>query len=391
MPSRQNILQGLGTVGLNNTTTENLLNIGEGRFRYETPTTNPNDFPGGFVIREMRSPYQDNRNDTISLVRLIGNSMPMVPFAFGGGQRVHKTYYPGNEEPSMQIMGGKEDDVKLNGQFKAIRLPTGEESVPEVLMNNIERIRLNGNLCRFTLGAWARFGFISMAKFEIIRKTRVNYEITINILGVNPPQNGKLLEDPRRAPLENNQALLDSASALMEAGSAELLEPPPQSIFDTINGYISDIADNITTVTDFVDSVFSIPGNIRQSVDRVSQIIESTFAQMREFKKALGGYASFEDSRGIITKYDISNYYSNMLARTNDLTRLLQEYRTRILALSTNTPQARHLGVQGDTWQKLSVRYLGSAEEWPVIPEFNSLPITSIVPIGEIIEIPRRG
>src|SRR4051812_9929162 len=83
-------------------------------FKKEIGDWRPQDFKGGFTFVEI----VDGVEQTREAVKLIGNQMPVVPFEFGGSQRITKDYYPGNSEPAVQVLGPKESDVTIHGKLK---------------------------------------------------------------------------------------------------------------------------------------------------------------------------------------------------------------------------------------------------------------------------------
>ena len=381
-----------------------LENVGIRRKKGQRPLPGKSDFENGFIIEEF-SQYPYNTENLRSIIALTGNTMPLVPFEWGGRQRINKTYYPGNHEPSTHIMGSIEDNVTINGQFKAIRFADAAENkkIPEYLALYMDSIRYNGRLCRFALGNWTRWGYIESTSFRMTRLTRIDYSITINVVSVlNPPTNGKLLEDAPDAPFDSLADLSLTLGELQNDAAERYGRLPELNFFQRIDSLIGDVASSITEITNYADNVFDTIDNIRQSVDRMSQLIERTNRKLKEIKKTLFGETVLE-SGGIITRYDFANYRSSLLSRTLDITELLNRISSRFRNLISNIPTTRHVIRRGDTWQRLSVRYYGTVDKWKTIPDFNGISINRDFEeevqlpetptgklVGTIIDIPRE-
>ena len=381
-----------------------LENVGIRRKKGQRPLPGKDDFENGFVIEEF-SKYPYNTENLRSIIALTGNTMPLVPFQWGGRQRINKTYYPGNHEPSTHIMGSVEDNVTINGQFKAIKFADAEDNkrIPEYLALYMDSIRYSGRLCKFTLGKWVRWGYIESTSFSMTRLTRIDYSITINVVSIlNPPTNGKILGEAPDPPFELLDDLGLRVTELQNAAAERYDRLPELNFFQRMNSLIGDVASTITELTSYADNVFSTIDNIRQSVDRMSQLIERTNRKLRVIKKTIF-MESFTDSGGIITRYDFANYRSSLLSRTLDITELLNRIASRFRRLISNIPITKHVIKSTDSFQSLSVKYYGTVDKWKTIAEFNGIPLNRDFEedvqlpetptgklVGTIIDIPRE-
>ena len=148
-----------------------------------------NDFMSGFEIVEIENGVV-KRNER---VLLLGDSMPIQPFTYGGSQKIVKDYYPGNTEPTVQVLGPRESDITIKGVLKAKTLATGSSETPllgnasqinaakqrgsslteqirqypKEMQELIDAMRIRGNLIRFTMGDIQRFGFIEDTNFNL--------------------------------------------------------------------------------------------------------------------------------------------------------------------------------------------------------------------------------
>ena len=365
----------------------------------------PNDYPKGFLIQELA--FETITEDTItdpegilSEVRLIGNQMPKVPFTFGGEQRITKMYYPGEPEPSTQVLGPTETDVMINGQLKDVRYPSsllgrekGLTGYSVFIRDELDRIRYGGRLCRFTLGAWKRYGYISKTEFKIARESRMDYSLTLLIVSINKlPTNLKIITDEvKNIPFKTSEDLRIISGNIMGILNSLPTYIPEPTLAERILNIVDQVARSINEVTGYVDSVFRRVGEIRQSIDRALGLIDFTKNKVREMQIQLGLLDPFESSASVEQKLNQAAFNTFMLSNSVSLNRTLLRFRNEFRAIADRLPQQVYLPIQGDTWPKIATKIYGSPDDWRLIAEYNNFDICEPVPIGERIEIPRQS
>lgn len=350
------------------------------------PPAYGDDFPEGFIIEELD--FSAN-NRVLNRVRLAGNMMPKRGFfKFGGKQRIKKDYYAGHSEPVAQVLGPQENDMTIKGDFKDkfYKDPKFREVALEV-QKLVDALRIRGNLCRFVLGEWQRYGFIEETDFNLERTTQIGYEISLSIIGFNAPSNAKFLERPREIPFAINKQLIQDA-ATFQQNNSNIPTSIDQSLADVINGLTNDVAQAINTVTGFVDGILTTVQDTRRAIDRVLGLIKNTQNTLRRFRRQIGSLNPFEGT-DVTGRYDRASFYSSMISRSAALSSLLAQYRRQFRDLAqNNTPLAVYRTVTGDTLQKISVRFYGTADNWTEIREYNKLS-TTILDTGTLLNIPR--
>ena len=344
------------------------------------------DFPEGFIIEELDFSAS---NRILNKIVFAGNTMPQIPFKFGGKQRVKKDFYAGNSEPAVQILGPEENDTTIKGHFKDIRFK--EDSFygfSQEIQELVDAVRLRGNLCRFLLGDWQRYGYIEENEFELIKKSRLNYEIRLSIIGFNAPSNAKFLERPREVPFDINKELIERGQNFNELFSDNIPDSVPRSIGDQIRALTGEVADDINLVTGFVDQIFSTIEDVQKSIFRVLGLIKNVQNTLRKYKRTVGSFDPFDPNQAITGQYQSAKFFSSAIAGASFLTALLARFRAQFNELAINLPQARHLVRQGDTLQKISVKFYGTADNWKNIFDFNQLQSTDLTN-GTLLDIPR--
>lgn len=353
------------------------------------------DFPEGFQISE----YFDGR--VVETITLAGSWMPFQPFKFGGTQEIKKEYYAGNSEPTVQVLGSRENSITINGRLKLkklkdLSLRTEETNAAYEMQKQIEAMRIRGNLVKIKLRDWYRYAFIEEAVFDMSRKIDIGYTITFSVIGFNIPKNSMFLGKTDENPVVPNKQLASRASELF-AASVNYPRTMPQSLQDVLNGYISTAAEAINLVTGFVDGVVQDANSILASANRAVGLIKNAKAKVSETNRAFGQIKANAEQLGfnvstnelkaaaVILNY---NHIHKMQANNATLMSLLNDLQNKYRSMITNLPFRRHMVRSGDTLQKISIIYYNTADNWDEIYKANKLLSTDLV-VGSVLEIPR--
>lgn len=340
------------------------------------------DFTEGFRIVEIVN-GKERKSDEIVL---LGNMLPMVPFTFGGSQRITKDYYPGNSEPSVQVLGPKESDVTIKGRLKDKRYKaTGLYGVSTEIQQQIDAMRIRGNLLKITLGEWKRFGFLEETEFELAKLSDCAYQLKFSIIGFNPPKNCKFTPTSKEIPFAINKDLIAQATAF-QAKYSSIPESMPKSLADIINDALNDVAEAINLVTDFVDTVVTTAEDTVAASKRVLGLVKNARAGMSRFKRRLGSLsyatASLSTEARAARRFSAAAanqaHISGSLSGANELTLLLARLQAQFEAISKTLPLTRHQVKDGDTLQKISVKYYGTSDNWKKIYDHNRLSSTQL-------------
>lgn len=357
------------------------------RRRQDISRLNGEDYPEGLVIQELRFDGDGSSRNVGRPIRLLGNQMPHVPFMYGGEQRINKMYYPGHPEPSVQVLGPQEGDVTINGEFKDFYLDSDFEGFSELTRDRIDILRHKGSLCKFTLGAWERYGHIGSVKWEVVRKVRIRYQIVLVITSFRTPVNGKYLNQTRGVPFALNERLLEQLSEI-EAAQDRRPNLPDRSISEQIDALVGEVGNAIAEINNYVENIFTQIENIRRSVNRARALVEHTKNSVENLVGRLSSINPFSFKLSIADRYRMSAYNSEVVSYSSILTGLLVQYDIQLSQFAASIPIARHLVQFGDTWQTIAGRYYDGIDNWKQIPEFNNLEAADAPPIGTFIDIP---
>jgi hypothetical protein len=361
-----------------------------------------NDFPDGFVITPYNRDGKELKNDAI---RLRGDMAPIVPFMYGGTQKMVADYYPGNSEPTVQVLGPQESEITVNGRLKAKHFSdkiVGEErdadltarlrEIPLEFQKSIELIRLNGFLVQIQLGEFSRWGFIKEASFELTTVADIRYKITFLIVGFNKPRDYIIVSNNGEVPFAINKQLVASAAEFQnDFGTV----PPsmPKSFADQISENVAAVAEAINLVTGFVDNILNEVDSIKDAVSRAQGLIKNARNTITTLQRRVGAITSFGGvstfgGNGIAASYTNASFVANTLSSSYSLTAFLAAIAAQLKQFSDKLPIARHRVQDGDTLQNLAIKFYNDSSKWDQIYDHNRLQTTVLVK-GSILEIPR--
>lgn len=356
------------------------------------------DFEEGLKIVEI----VDGKERTVDQILLVGTLMPKDSIAFGGSQKILKEYYPGSSEPTVQILGPREDDVLLGGTISLKKISDlslyskGKESAAVELQQLMDAMRIRGNLVKVTLGEWKRYGFIESGKFTMRTMSDIDYELNISVVGFNLPKNYYLLDGTDGDIIAPNKELTNKLVEQMSLNQNKPTEMPV-SVSDVLNSAIADVAEKVSLVTNFVDSIISDAEKLNASAQRALGLIKNARAFISRSSRRIGsisrsvenlGSNFVDETKKALATLRNAEHLHKVERNNRDLSRNLRSLQDKFAAFISTIPLRRHFTTEGDTLQKLSVKYYGSADNWKKIMDHNKLTSTELKK-GVVIEIPR--
>jgi LysM repeat protein len=355
----------------------------------------PQDFPGGFQISELVNGVLNPE----TVIRWVGNAMPMQPFTWGGEQRLVSTYYAGNPEPAIQVLGAKEGPVTVHGRWKDKRFKDPRYYGVSYQYNlALNEMRKRGNLVCLSMqggaGKWVRYGFIEKGEFKMNKLSWIDYEVTFLIVSETKPQNNYFAAPEKNSPSAVKQSLINAATAFQSTYSA-VPKSMPLSLAGLMNNLIGDVAKNVNLVTNFVNTVVTTAQDIQASANRALGLINNARAFISKLTRTIDGFShSFEtlstqgSAKGQVTDtYTNLAYIGETMNVANSLSALLAQMQAQFEALTATIPKARYKVQVNDTLQNISVKFFGTSANWTDIYDFNKLQTTALTP-GTVLEIP---
>jgi LysM repeat protein len=370
----------------------------------------PNDFTGGFQIIE----YIKGVPNFDTIIRLVGNMMPMQPFPWSGEQRLAKEYYAGNPEPAVQVLGPKEGPLVIKGRFKDKRYKDPSYyGVSYQMSKACDEVRKRGNLLKFgmhgTTDNWFRFGFLEKVDFKMNKLSWIDYELEFFVVSEKQPINNYFAAPEKQSPSSINQNLINSAQTFAQ-NYGTVPSTVPQSIAGVMNGLISSVAKNVNLVTHFVSTTLATGQDIANSAQRALGLIANARSQIsifnRKFNKLSNSFSGFSKDN---PQFTAANFFSGLqtpgpaslatstfqnisyshetMSATSQLSSYLAQMKTMFEALAKTVPMARYRVQTGDTLQNISIKFYKTSSHWTDIYDHNHLQSSLLVP-GKILEIP---
>lgn len=328
---------------------------------------------------------------------LYGNFMPLIPFTFGGTQEIKKDYYPGNSEPVVQVLGPRENDLVIKGHFRTKRFKSAElRLAAQEYQEQVDAVRLRGNLLKISLGEWIRYGYLKECVFELNRLTDISYSLSFDIVGFNPPKDCKLIPDKDDNLISANRDIIAKAATEL-AAYRNFPSSMPRTLEDFLNAQINTVAAAINLVTGFVDGILSDAESINRSANRALGLIKNAQSTISVTGRRVGalevsftalgvGFASASDQT--VATYDNVRHFHKMQRGMTSLTLLLAALREKYKKIIESVPIKRHLVKDGDNLQRISILYYNDGDMWKKIYDHNKLTTTELVS-GTVLEIPR--
>jgi LysM repeat protein len=378
---------------LNDTAASVLDSVGVSfKTRSTTPDPRTVDFPEGLRIIEIIDGVESADSELV----LVGQFMPHVPFEFGGTQQIVKEYYAGSSSPTVQVLGARENDVVIRGRLKTkFFKDTNLRQAAEQYQEALDDIRKRGNLLKVTLGEWKRYAFLEESTFKLNRLVDIEYELKLSVIGDTLPTFDQTNKEQDDNVTKFNKQLSDLV--VNARAKADYPAEMPKDIGDVIAGYINDVAEVMSVVTNFVDGIVSDVEKLESGVNRALGLVKYARSYVSTTKRRIGSIvlnstnlgSSFSNTASqAAAEITNSNYLFEVQSFMTSFQNQLAEIRAKFAALSASQPLLRHLVVSGETLQRISMKYYGTAENWQAIYNHNKLSSTALQS-GTVLEIPR--
>lgn len=352
------------------------------------------DFPGGMVITEIIN----SRPQEADAIHLVGRFSPIQPFEFGGEQRIVREEYPGSSEPTIQVLGPKEDEVSIKIEMRTNKF-RGDERLRQAAQEYqelIDAMRIRGNLVKIVLGEWVRYGFIKRAKFRLYTLQKIDAEITFEISGFNPPKGWRVITEADENVIKPNKEVTNAAAAAL-AAARNYPSTMPLTAIDIFNNAIGEVADAISKVTGFVDGIVNDADKLVGSANRAVGLIKNARTTISRAKRNIGAIANnaaglagsaSSAAQGAVNLIKNTDHTAKTIRDFSNISILLAALQDRFKSYVSQVPYRRHLVRQGDTLQNVSMKYFNNADNWKKIYDHNKLSSTDLV-IGSVLEIPK--
>lgn len=366
------------------------------------------DFPQGMIITEIVNGKERKEDE----IKLVGRFMPIQPFEFGGEQRIVREEYPGSSEPTIQILGPKEEDVSIKVEMRTNKFRGNPQlrAAAQEYQELIDAMRLRGNLVKIVMGEWKRYGFIKKSHFRVFTLQKIDAEITFEISGFNQPKGWRIISESDQNLIKPNKEITDAAALALE-NATNIPSSMPLTAVDIFNNAIGEVGAAISNVTNFVDGISDDVNKIIASANRAIGLIKNCRSTISRAKRNIGGISNSiselgnslnsstqgtidlltnkEHKNATIATYSIKNqdHVAKTIRDFSNLAILLAQLQAKLKTYISKVPFRRHLVKHGDTLQTISMKYYNTSEKWKNIYDHNKL-TSSVVAVNSVLEIP---
>ena len=317
------------------------------------------DYEGGIIIEEELPDFGIGLS-----VRLVGNMLPFQPWESGGTQQIIKDYYPGSDEPTVQVLGAREKDIIIRGKLKDKKHNDPQQFfLSEAVKEVLEDIRKRGYQCSLTKGEEKRYGYLSETTFREKSRREFEYELKFETVSFEPPTKCPIIDKRLQIPSDQSAILADLASELA-ANASDIPSNIPRTIGELLNEAIGAVASVINAVTGFVDDVITTVEDIQKSVNRAVGVCTNAKSEVHRQLIRLGRISYNLDFVGLAVpaKYSAGAFVAQQQTIANDTMKWLEQMRAQFEDLRLTTPRTRYLVKNGDTLAKLGVKFKGSVD-----------------------------
>lgn len=335
-------------------------------------------------------------------IALLGRALPYQRVSWGGAMRHKLTWYPGNPEATLQVLGPDEEPSVFQGTWKDRYLPNQVEArgfpdladatqlTAERLVQAFAQLRRQGARLRVQWASEVREGILSRFTPTYLRIQDIEWEaeFTWYVADQVSPRAAAPPPDSRsqlRQRLDENDRAISSRPQATNAQTqvplrATVREERVQvgQVFDALRT-IADASGAIGASTPAalaaVSAIASSADTVRRaSADEIERLADLPYTQATAFDTVAEVLTVEAWRRGVASA-------QGALAAT--LVRVASAERQRVVPGTLLV-----VTVPGDTTlRQLSLTYYGSSDDWQRIADANAI-VGSIVPAGTIIVVP---
>lgn len=320
---------------------------------------------------------------------LRGRALPYRGVKWPGEQRHRVTWYAGNPQATLQVLGPQENQTQLRGTWKDrfIRGMTTVQGFDEVrfaedMVAIFHELRRSGNLLRVQWGREVRRGILAKFSPQYDRPQDIAWEATFTWIDFD-------VEAPRAAPATSTgPELVDLTNELDDT----LAFRPSFAL----PGFASGILGSVGDLRIGVSAMFDLSLNVRVQASLPIPSVQASFsvaARIRVSAEATISASADVPIEDAIPSDDLNEVIEAEQWRMDvaHRTRRLQAHAIRQAERLRSRAEPGVLdvvAVPGETTLRhLALVYYGNADDWQQIADVNSI-TGSAVPAGTVVVIP---
>ena len=370
----------------------------------------------------------DPQNGTVKEnLTLQGTFLPHQPFERSVSQEIMRYYYPGGQairEPTVQVLGSMEEDVTLKGEFRATKIrDTDRRTEPLILSDVLDRLVKEGNVCRFTIGSWIKYGVLAEWRPNYHTDSWISWTMRLMIIGDKNPITGAEEEGEAEISRIFGTSDAEDASQISESMLADMFATktdlensgyiPRISVQPfSISGYLGKLIEG-TAIGDLVDfgrSVYQGWTDIIQAVDAVTSsavqfseeiertaediqrqilLITSQISKVYEIQQNLFTAVNrVESGVDTFSRLLAWNTIGDMIAYTHRIQGNFSDLKRSVEREEITNFREIYFVKEGDTLQSISSRFYGNPDRWDEIRQLNNLEVGADLAVDYLLIIP---
>ena len=370
----------------------------------------------------------DPQNGTVKEnLTLQGTFLPHQPFERSVSQEIMRYYYPGGQairEPTVQVLGSMEEDVTLRGEFRATKIrDTDRRTEPLILSDVLDRLVKEGNVCRFTIGSWIKYGVLAEWRPNYHTDSWISWTMRLMIIGDKNPITGAEEEGEAEISRIFGTSDAEDASQISESMLADMFATktdlensgyiPRISVQPfSISGYLGKLIEG-TPVGDLVDfgrsvyqgwtDIIASVNNVTSSAVTFSEEIERTAEDIQRQILLITSQISkvYEIQQNLFTAVNrvesgvdtfsrllAWNTIGDMIAYTHRIQGNFSDLKRSVEREEVTNFREIYFVKEGDTLQSISSRFYGNPDRWDEIRQLNNLEVGADLAVDYLLIIP---
>lgn len=345
---------------------------------------------------------------------LAGRALPHRPYTLTGAQRTEFTWYPGNPEATVQVLGAEERPTTVRGAWKDRFLSETSSSGGSVvftavaefngkqvasaddLVRKVDSIRRKGQLVEVRWGNQVRRGVMTEFTVNYDRMEDVEWEMTFGWVSQGDAAGAAVVSgqtDLGRVKSSWDQQADALAGALVDPPfDIGAIEEQIASQAEAINARINEVTDAVASVATAVNDAREMAGRLNGVYDSLKQtstaLIETmTSAPPTElFVLATPDLQNGEPTFSATLRAE--SWVNGVLSVSRSIRRQAAEAQSEIAETISNDILIVHVARQGEDLRDVATDNYGSPNGWRRLMLFNGLS-QSELSAGQVVLVPR--
>lgn len=345
---------------------------------------------------------------------LAGRALPHRPYTLSGSMNAEFTWYPGNPEATVQVLGAQEKPTTIRGAWKdrflrevatngglnlftAVAEYNGRQvSGADDLVRKVDSIRRKGQLLEVRWGNQVRRGIMTDFTVNYDRVEDIEWEMTFGWVSQGDSPGAAVVSgqiDLGRVKSSWDQqadALVDSlTNPPFDIGSAEeQIESQAQDVNDRINEVTDAVASVATAVNDARDMATRL-NSVYDSLEQSSTALIGTLTSAPPTELFVLSSADLQDGEPTFSAtLRAQAWVAGVLTVARSIRRQAAEAQSEIAETISSDILFVYVAHNGEDLRDVSTNNYGTPDAWRRLMLFNQLSSSELF-AGQVVLVPR--